>query len=122
MGTCTVQCAVDDTSCLVLSMSYDSPYLPHQGQCLPPAVCQQYPHVPGLLHHGGPSPLTECSHVHVCIFVCVGRKKRRRRGESNGKGKGVQQIRMTDIIQALTSAIAYTHVNRLSMHAISCSG
>ena len=88
MGTCTVQCAVDDTSCLVLSLSYDSPYQPHQGQCLLPAVAQQHPHVPGLLHHGEPSPLTECSHVYVCIFVCVGRKKRRRRGELNEKGKG----------------------------------
>ena len=91
MGTCTVQCTVDDTSCLVLSMSYDSPYLPRQGQCLPPAVAQQHPHVPGLLHHGGLSPLTECSHV----YVWAGRKEE---GGENGmeKERSVHQMRNDD--------------------------
>ena len=98
MGTCTVQCAVDDiyTSCLVLVMSYDSPYLPHQGQCLPPAVCQQYPHVPGLLHHGGPSLLTECSHMY-CVHLCKceqGEKEAGRNGTE--KERGVYQMRKDD--------------------------
>lgn len=112
-----MQCAVDDTSCLVLSMSYDSPYLPRQGQCLPPAVCQQHPHVPGLLHHGGPSPLTECSHVYVCICVCVNREKRRRRGKWNGKREGCASDEDDRDYSGID--ISNTHVNSSSMH---CSG
>ena len=57
-------------------MSHDSPYLAHQGQCVPPAVAQQYPHDPCLLHHGGPSPLTECSHV--CVGKLKGEEERER--------------------------------------------
>ena len=80
MGTCSVQCAVDDTSY--------SHYLPRQGQCLLPAVCQQHPHVPGLLHHGGPSPLTECSHMY-CVHLCMcGQGERRLQREWDGKGEG----------------------------------
>ena len=89
MGTCTVQCAVDDTSCLVLSVSYDLPYLAHQGQCLPPAVCQQHPHIPGLLHHGGPSPLTKCSHVYVCILCMCEQGQKEEAGEMECKEGGV---------------------------------
>ena len=116
---CSVQYC--DTSCLVQLMSHDSPYLAHQGQCVPPAVGQQHPHVPGLLHHGGPSPLTKCSHVCVCVCPNV---ENRGKGEKGWKGKEVyiRWERMTEITQALTSALVYTCVNSPSMHAKSCSG
>ena len=86
MGTCTVQCAVDDTSCLVKPTSHDSPYLPRQGQCLPRAVAQQHPHIPGLLHHGELSPLTEAV-MCMCAFVYEQGEKEEW-GEWNGMGKG----------------------------------
>ena len=43
---------------------YMSPllYLAGLGQCLPPAVAQQYPHVDTILQYGGQSP-PECNHV-----------------------------------------------------------
>ena len=37
-------------------------YLAGLGQCLPPAVAQQYPHVDPILQHEGQSP-PECNHV-----------------------------------------------------------
>ena len=37
-------------------------YLGGLGQCLPPAVAQQYPHVDPILQYEGQSP-PECNHV-----------------------------------------------------------
>ena len=88
---CSVQYC--DTSCLVQLMSHDSPYLAHQGQCVPPAVGQQHPHVPGLLHHGGPSPLTKCSHVCVCVSKCG---EQREGGKGMERERGVHQMRKDD--------------------------
>ena len=41
------------------------------GQHLPPAVAQQYPHVPPVLQCGGQSPLSECIVVCACIRACI---------------------------------------------------
>ena len=47
-----------------------SPCLAGLGQHLPPAVAQQYLHVPGLLQCGGQSLPTECIVVCVCMYTC----------------------------------------------------
>ena len=39
------------------------PPLAGLGQCLPPAVVQQYPHVDPILQHGGQFSPSECNHV-----------------------------------------------------------
>ena len=51
-----------------------SPSVARLGQHWPPAVGQQCPHVPGLLHSGEQSFPTECCVVcsSVCVCVCVG--------------------------------------------------
>ena len=57
-----------------------SPSLVGLGQHWPPAVAQQYLHVPLVLQGGGQSPLTECivvcvvcvwGHAYVCAWICV---------------------------------------------------
>ena len=51
------------------SVMCGSPSLAGLCQHLPSAVCQQYLHVPGLLHSEGLSP-TECS-VGACVSMCA---------------------------------------------------
>ena len=49
-----------------------SPSVAGLGQHWPPAVGQQCPHVPCLLHSGGQSIPTECCVVCLCVCVCGG--------------------------------------------------
>ena len=46
------------------------PCLAGWGQHSPPAVAQQYPHVPHVLQCGGQSPLTECIVMCVLCVLC----------------------------------------------------
>ena len=48
-----------------------SPSLAGLGQHWPPAVGQQYPHVPLVLQSKGQSPPTECIVMCVCVCGCV---------------------------------------------------
>ena len=53
------------------------------GQHVPPAVGQQCPHVPCLLHSGGQSPPTEC-----LLWEMGEVRGKVRRGKGGGKGDG----------------------------------
>ena len=61
-----------------------SPSLAGLGQHWPPAVAQQYPRVPLVLHSGGQSPPTECTVLCACVWV----GGRVGRGEGRGKVRG----------------------------------
>ena len=62
-----------------------SPSLAGLDQHWPPAVAQQYPHVPRLLPSGGQSPPTEC--IVLCVCEWVGGRSEGQSEKRKGRGK-----------------------------------
>ena len=65
-----------------------SPSLPGLDQHWPPAVAQQYPHVPCLLQGEGQSPLTECIVLCACGWGVGDVRGKVRRGKGGEEGDG----------------------------------